>query len=98
MVTVIGNVEGFPSIEDVMDTLKLHSVTKVVLKPFMVVAGDHAMNDMAGPEEESWQSILEKNGFEVLVVKRGLGEQDDFAEIFVDHAADAARSAGIALQ
>ena len=98
VVTVIGNVEGFPSIEDVMDTLKLQSVTKVVLKPFMVVAGDHAMNDMAGPEEESWQSILEKNGFEVLVVKRGLGEQDDFAEIFVDHAADAARSAGIALQ
>lgn len=98
VVTAIGNVEGFPALEDVMDTLKLYGVNKVVLKPCMVVAGDHAMNDMAGPEADSWKSVLEKNGFEVVVVKRGLGEQDAFADIFVNHAADAAKDAGIVLK
>lgn len=98
VVTVIGNVEGFPSLEDVMDTLKLHGVRKVVLKPCMVVAGDHAINDMAGPEDTSWKIILEKNGFEVIPIKRGLGEQDAFAEIFVQHAADAAGDAGVVLK
>ncbi len=98
VVTAIGNVEGFPALEDVMDTLKLYGVKKVVLKPCMVVAGDHAMNDMAGPEADSWKSVLEKNGFEVVVVKRGLGEQDAFADIFVNHAADAAKDAGIVLK
>jgi sirohydrochlorin cobaltochelatase len=98
VVTAIGNVEGFPAIEDVMDTLQLHGVKKIVLKPCMVVAGDHALNDMAGPEEDSWKTVLEKNGFEVIAVKRGLGEQDDFANIFVNHAADAAKDAGIDLK
>lgn len=98
VVTAIGNVEGFPAIEDVMDTLKPYGVKKVVLKPCMVVAGDHAINDMAGAEEDSWKTILEKNGFEVIPIKRGLGEQDEFAEIFVNHAADAARDAGIVLK
>jgi len=98
VVTAIGNVEGFPAIGDVMDTLKLYGVKKVVLKPCMVVAGDHAMNDMAGAEEDSWKTVLEKNGFEVIPVKRGLGEQDEFAEIFVNHAADAAKDAGIVLK
>lgn len=98
VVTAIGNVEGFPAIGDVMDTLKLYGVKKVVLKPCMVVAGDHALNDMAGPEENSWKTVLEKNGFEVVSVKRGLGEQSDFADIFVQHAADAARDAGIVLK
>ena len=98
VVTVIGNVEGFPAIEDVMDTLKFNGVKKVILKPCMVVAGDHAMNDMAGSEPDSWKPVLEKNGFEVIPIKRGLGEQDEFAEIFVNHAADAARDAGIVLK
>ena len=98
VLTVIGTVEGFPALEDVMDTLKLHGVKKIVLKPCMVVAGDHAVNDMSGPEEDSWQSVLVKNGFEVISVKRGLGEQDAFAQLFVNHAADAAADAGIILK
>jgi len=95
VVTVIGNVEGYPAIEDVIETLKLYGVKKVLLKPFMVVAGDHTINDMAGPENDSWESILEKNGFEVVVVTEGLGENDNFANIFVDHTADAAIDAGL---
>ncbi len=98
VVTTIGNVEGFPAIKDVIETLKFHGVKKVVLKPAMVVAGNHAMNDMAGPDENSWKSVLERNGFEVVIVKHGLGEKDAFADIFVSHAVDAAKDAGIVLQ
>jgi len=98
VVTTIGNVEGYPAIEDVIETLKLYKVKRVVLKPFMVVAGDHSINDMAGSEDDSWKSVLEKNGFEVVVVTEGLGENDNFADIFVDHASDAAMDAGITLK
>ncbi len=99
-VTLIGNVEGFPSLDDVIEKLKLRGVKKVMLKPCMVVAGDHAINDMAGTdaEEPSWQMTLKKEGFEVLAVKKGLGELDSFADIFVQHAADAAADAGITLK
>lgn len=99
-VTLIGNVEGFPALEDVIEKLKLRGIKKVMLKPCMVVAGDHAMNDMAGndPEEPSWRMILEKEGFEVVTVKKGLGELDAFAEIFVRNAGEAAADAGITLK
>ncbi len=96
--TYIGCVEGFPSLNDVVAELKKDGAKKVVLKPLMVVAGDHAMNDMAGDEAESWKSILKSNGFLVTTVKKGLGENDAFADIFIEHAADAARDAGIELQ
>ena len=97
LLTVIGTVEGFPALDDVLATLKEKGVKKVVLKPFMVVAGDHAMNDMAGDEPDSWKSVLEKNGIEVIAVKKGLGENDRIADIFVEHLADAASDAGINL-
>jgi sirohydrochlorin cobaltochelatase len=72
----------------------------VLLKPCMVVAGDHAMNDMAGadPKEASWKMVMEKNGFEVSTVKRGLGEIDAFAKLYVRHAEEAAVDAGITLK
>ena len=98
VVTAIGNVEGYPAIEDVIETLKLYGVKRVILKPFMVVAGDHSINDMAGTEDDSWKSVLVKNGFEVIVVTEGLGENDNFADVFVNHAADAAMDAGITLK
>jgi sirohydrochlorin cobaltochelatase len=100
VVTLIGNVEGFPALEDVIDKLKMRGVKKVMLKPCMVVAGNHAVNDMAGtdPKEPSWQMILEKEGFEVVTVKKGLGELDAFADIFVQHAGDAAADAEIVLK
>ncbi len=98
VLTFIGTVEGFPSLDNVIAKLKHAGVKKVVLKPLMVVAGDHAMNDMAGPGPDSWTSVLRKEGFEVIPVKRGLGEQDSFARIFVQHALDAASDAGITLR
>lgn len=98
VVTAIGTVEGYPAIEDVIELLNLYGVKKVVLKPFMVVAGDHTLNDMASDEEDSWKSILESKGFEVVAVPKGLGEIDEFANIFVDHAIDAAIDANIVLK
>ena len=50
----------------------------------MIVAGDHAVNDLAGDEEDSWKTILTKEGFKVKCVLEGLGENDQFAEIFVN--------------
>ena len=70
----------------------------VCLNAPMVVAGDHSNNDMASDEDDSWKSILEKNGFEVIAVTKGLGENDNFANIFVIHAAEAAKDAGISIK
>lgn len=98
VLTVIGTVEGFPGLTHVVEQLKHAGIKKVVLKPMMVVAGDHAMNDMAGPEPDSWKSVLNREGIKVVPVLKGLGEQDEFARIFVGHAADAAKDAGIELR
>jgi sirohydrochlorin cobaltochelatase len=99
--TYIGVVEGFPGIDEVVEALaeaKSKSKTrKVVLKPFMIVAGDHALNDMAGDDEESWKSVLSGKKYQVIPVLKGLGSNDAFARIFVNHVRDAAKEAGIPL-
>ena len=78
--------------------MKKDNVTKVLLKPFMDVAGDHAQNDMAGDEPKSMKSVLIKNGFEVITVIEGMGEQDGFADIFAEHLAETATDSGITLK
>lgn len=94
----IGVVEGEPTLEDVINHLKTSQNKKILLKPFMIVAGDHATNDMAGPEADSWKSILVKEGYEVNAVLEGLGSNDAFAKLFVDHIADAAKERGLELK
>ncbi len=59
---------------------------RVVLRPLMIVAGDHANNDMAGDEEDSWKSIFEAAGYEVECVLEGLGQLPEIQQIFVQHA------------
>jgi sirohydrochlorin cobaltochelatase len=98
VLTVVGTVEGYPGLDRVMEQLKAANVAKVVLRAFMIVAGDHATNDMAGPEEDSWKSNMEKEGIVVLPYLHGMGENDKVAEIYVRHAADAAKDAGIVLK
>ena len=93
VVTYVGSVEGFPGIEDISRYLSHFDSGKIVLKPFMIVAGDHAVNDMASDEEDSWKTILTKQGFDVIPVLEGLGSNDAFAQIVVDHIKDAARGA-----
>ena len=97
VVTGVGVVEGFPGIDQVSAYLNHFKKGRIVLKPFMIVAGDHAMNDMAGDEADSWKSILTKAGFEVMPVLEGLGSNDAFADIFVSHIKDAAHDAGLSL-
>jgi len=84
----LGTVEGYPTYDDILEELKVTKVKNVRLMPFMVVAGDHALNDLTGDETDSWKSMLEKEGFKVDFNLRGLGENDDIAKIFVQHTKD----------
>ena len=95
--TLIATVEGFPSLDEARAELVRQGCRRVILKPFLVTAGEHAMNDMAGEDEDSWRAVLQGDGFEVLPVLQGLGEIPAFAEIFVRHAAEAAHDAGLEL-
>lgn len=78
-------VEGFPSLSRIIDKLKLQQVKKVTLMPFLLVAGDHATNDMAGDEEDSAKSQLLAAGFRVDVYFHGLGENTAIQDIYVNH-------------
>lgn len=81
----IGTVEGDKTIEDIVESLKEKNIDQVVLKPLMLVAGDHAKNDMASDEEDSWKSILEANNIRVTTLIEGLGENDHVQDIFIGH-------------
>jgi len=81
----VATVEGWPEMGDVIGDLKREGIKKAYLMPLMSVAGDHARNDMAGPEEDSWKSILEKEGIECVPVLRGLAEYQEFVDIWVEH-------------
>ncbi len=89
--TFIGVVEGAPALDDFLSHLAYTKKKKIVLKPFMIVAGDHAVNDMAGPEEDSWKSVLIKEGYQVKDVLEGLGSNNEFAQLFVDHIRETAK-------
>ena len=82
----IYTVEGTPNLEQVIPQLKLHGIKHVTLMPFMMVAGDHANNDMAGTEPDSHKSILEKEGFKVDTYLHGLGENQNIRNLFVERA------------
>ena len=82
----IGTVEAAPALDDVVAAVKEKEYKKVVLEPLMIVAGDHANNDMAGDEEDSWKSVFEAEGYEVTCILRGLGELPAIQDIFVAHA------------
>lgn len=88
----IGTVEASPTLEDVMAAMKDRGYAKVVLEPLMVVAGDHANNDMAGEEEDSWKSQLEAAGYGVECVLKGLGELETIQDIYVAHTQAAIES------
>lgn len=94
--TYVTMVEGFPGIEVLLDKLAGDGTKKVLVKPFMTVAGDHAKNDMAGAEPDSLKSVLSARGIDVAVVLQGLGENLEFARLFAQHVKDAAADAGVA--
>lgn len=82
----VGTVEATPSVDDLIAQVKESGKYKrVILQPLMVVAGDHANNDMAGDGEDSWVSKFKAAGFEVKPVLRGLGQNYDIQKIYLEH-------------
>ena len=85
----MGTVEAYPSMDSLLRLVGNLKPSRVHLAPFMIVAGDHAKNDMAGEEEDSWKNIISKAGYEVQTVLKGLGEYESIRKLFVEHAREA---------
>jgi sirohydrochlorin cobaltochelatase len=85
----VGTVEFDPGFAPVLDAAKLRRPKKIYLAPLMVVAGDHALNDMAGDEEDSWSSMLRAEGFEPVSILKGMGEYEAVREMYISHASKA---------
>lgn len=81
----VAAVEGSSSLEEVIPKLKKRKVKRIYLVPLMSVAGDHAKNDMAGDEEDSWKSILTAKGFKVEPILRGTAEIPEIVDVWLDH-------------
>jgi sirohydrochlorin cobaltochelatase len=84
----VGVVEGWPSVEDIVQEVQHLGFGKVRLVPFMLVAGVHFREDLAG-EEDSWKARFEAEGLEVAVEDRGLGQYSDIMDVFLDHIQEA---------
>ena len=82
----VGTVEAAPSVEDVLAAIEGKGYKRVVLRDMMVVCGDHANNDMAGDEEDSWKSIFTAAGYQVECVLEGLGQVPAIQQLYVEHA------------
>ena len=89
----IGTVEAEPSLEDVLAAIEGKGYGRVALRDMMVVCGDHANNDMAGDEEDSWKSVFASAGYDVVCVLEGLGQVAEIQKIYVEHALAAVQQA-----
>ncbi len=85
----IGTVEGAPPFDQVAKDIEDKGYDKVFMMPLMIVAGDHAHNDMAGDEEDSWKLMFKAKGYDVDYAMKGLGELPAIREMFVEHAIEA---------
>ena len=92
---LVGTVEGWPAFEDVLAQLKSRNVKSVHLVPLMLVAGDHALNDMAGEDPDSWKSRLEAEGYTVRSTLRGLGVMPAVQAMYRAHLEEELRKDGI---
>ena len=86
---LIGTVEAEPDLEAILEALKVKDIKKVILRPLMIVAGDHANNDMAGDEEDSWKIILAEEGYQVETIIEGLGQIKGIQDLFSKHVQEA---------
>lgn len=82
----IGTVEVDPTIHDLVKEVTSFQPSKIYVTPFMIVAGDHAHNDMAGDSPDSWVCQFENAGFEVCPIIKGLGEYPGIRRMYVEHA------------
>ena len=81
----VGTVEGYPEVDLILRLMLQKKIKKAYLMPFMSVAGDHAKNDMAGDEDDSWKTIFTKAGIQCLPILKGTAEFDVFVDMWVDH-------------
>ncbi|MHC4907580.1 MAG: sirohydrochlorin cobaltochelatase [Planctomycetota bacterium] len=81
----VGTVEGYPEVDLIKDLMHQKKIKKAYLMPFMSVAGDHAKNDMAGDEDDSWKSIFTKAGIQCVSILKGTAEYAVFVDMWVDH-------------
>ena len=91
----IGTVEATPTVEDVLKLVQAGSYKRVVLRPLMIVAGDHANNDMAGDDDDSWKSVFTAAGYEVECVVEGLGQLPAVRALIVEHTREAMAANGL---
>ena len=84
----IATVEGKVTIKDIIEKMKEKDFKRILLKPLMIVAGDHAKNDMSSDDEDSWKTILKNEGYEVTAVLKGMGEYKFIREMFMDKLKD----------
>lgn len=89
----VGTVEGFPDLDTLRCAVGKTDAKKIILTPLMVVAGDHATNDMASDEADSWKSTFEAAGYAVRCVLKGLGEYRQIRELYISHVRAAAEGA-----
>ena len=82
----IGTVEVDPTIHDLVKEVTSFQPSKIYVTPFMIVAGDHADNDMAGDSPDSWVCQFENAGFQVCPIIKGLGEYPGIRRMYVEHA------------
>ena len=93
----VGTVEGYPSLSNVVTALMHSKIKKIVLKPLMIVAGDHANNDMAGKDDDSWKNVIKAHGIRVITVIHGIGENPEIGKILIQHIKDVAKDNKIKL-
>lgn len=91
----IGTVEAYPSMETIKKKVAEDGYRRVILAPFMIVAGEHAKNDMAGDDKGSWKCQFEAIGCQVECVFKGLGEYEGIRQIFLEHVREARERAGL---
>ncbi|SCI83892.1 Sirohydrochlorin cobaltochelatase [uncultured Clostridium sp.] len=84
----VGTIEGYPSFNSVLKLVKEKKVNELTLMPLLLVAGDHAQNDIGSDEEDSWKSMFEKEGIKTKVIMKGLGEYPKFNQLYINRIDD----------
>ena len=82
----VGTVESVPALEDVLSDVEETGAKKVVLAPMMMVAGEHAHNDMAGDGEDSWKNTFQRHDFAVTTVMKVMGQYEGVRQLLLRHA------------
>ncbi|NDO45671.1 sirohydrochlorin cobaltochelatase [Clostridium sp. MD294] len=82
---LVGTVEGYPNVETILEKLKTRYIHTIYITPFMIVAGDHANNDICGDGENTWKTKILSQGYSVKTILKGLGEYEEIRNIFIEH-------------